>query len=268
MHPLNRSTRPSTEIPNAAPPFPAPDALGSAERTAIGTADGSVVVEYCGEWFGVGPDEEFTIGRDADLAIDDNPFLHRRLLSVSHHDGFWLLHNVGSRLAVTVTDGAGRFQSWLAPSARLPLVFGRTTAVFTAGPTTYEVALYVAEPVFSETHPSGLSGTTTIGDVSLTPTQRLLILALAEPMLLREGSGMGELPTSATAAERLGWTVTRFNRKLDNVCEKLDRLGIQGLRGGLRSYATNRRARLVEYALASRLVTRADLPLLDMEEQG
>lgn len=228
----------------------------------------SLLVEYCGEWFQVVPEQVFTIGRDADLSIDDNPFLHRRLLEISEYEGIWLLRNVGARLAVTVTDGAGRLQSWLAPGARLPLVFGRTVVVFTAGPTTYELEVHVAEPVFAETHPAGVSGTTTVGDVSLTESQRLLVLALAEPMLVREGSGMGEIPTSARAAARLGWTITRFNRKLDNVCDKLDRLGVQGLRGGVRSYATNRRIRLVEYAIAARMVTRSDLPLLDVAESA
>lgn len=226
----------------------------------------AVSVEYCGEWFAVVPGQTFSIGREADLAVDDNPFLHRRLLEIREFEGIWLLQNVGSRLAVTVTDGAGRLQSWLAPGGRLPLVFGSTTVVFTAGPTTYEISLHVAEPMFSETLPSSAEGTTTIGDVTFTLSQRQLILALAEPMLIREGSGMGEIPTSAKAAARLGWAITRFNRKLDNVCDKLDRMGVQGLRGGVRSYATNRRIRLVEYAIAARLVTRADLPLLDRED--
>jgi hypothetical protein len=230
-----------------------------------GTDERRVDIEFCGEWFSVTSGHEFTIGREGDLVVDDNPFLHRRLLEIREFEGIWLLENVGSRLAVTVTDGGGRLQSWLAPSGRLPLVFGRTTVVFTAGPTTYEIALHVAEPVFSETQPRSGEGTTTIGDVTFTLSQRQLILALAEPMLLREGSGMGEIPTSSAAAQRLGWSVTRFNRKLDNVCDKLDRMGVQGLRGGVRSYATNRRIRLVEYALAARLVTRADLPLLDQE---
>jgi hypothetical protein len=72
------------------------------------------------------------------------------------------------------------------------------------------------------------------------------------------------MPSSAEAAARLGWTMTRFNRKLDNVCDKLDRAGVKGLRGGSGGLATNRRARLVEYAVASRLVTAADLDLLDL----
>lgn len=226
--------------------------------------DGGLHIEYCGEWFTVAPGDTFSMGREADLSIDDNPFLHRRLLEIVDNEGLWMLRNVGSRLAVTVSDGAGRLQSWLAPGARLPLVFGRTTVVFTAGPTTYEVTIYVAEPVFSESHPPAGEGTTTIGDVTLTVSQKQLIVALAESLLKRDGSGLGEIPTSARAAARLGWSVTRFNRKLDNVCDKFDRLGVQGLRGGVRSYATNRRIRLVEYAIASRLVTRADLPLLDL----
>ena len=57
--------------------------------------------------------------------------------------------------------------------------------------------------------------------------------------------------------------MTTFNRKLDNVCEKLDKIGVDGLRGGRGKLATNRRARLVEYAVATRLVSVDDLALLD-----
>jgi hypothetical protein len=71
------------------------------------------------------------------------------------------------------------------------------------------------------------------------------------------------VPTSAEAAARLGWSMTTFNRKLDNVCEKLDKIGVDGLRGGRGRLATNRRARLVEYAVATRLVSADDLALLD-----
>src|SRR5690625_6113241 len=86
-------------------------------------------------------------------------------------------------------------------------------------------------------------------------------------MLNREGSGMSSVPTSAQASKRLGWQLTKFNRKLDNVCDKLDRLGVRGLRGGPGKLASNRRARLVEHAVFSRLVTSADLPLLDQSDR-
>ena len=82
-------------------------------------------------------------------------------------------------------------------------------------------------------------------------------------MLRREGTGFSAIPSSAAAAKTLGWALTRFNRKLDNVCEKLHRHGVRGLRGGPGKLAVNRRARLVEHAVASRLVVPEQLSLLD-----
>ena len=71
------------------------------------------------------------------------------------------------------------------------------------------------------------------------------------------------MPQSGAAAQRLGWTVTKFNRKLDNVCQKLADAGIRGLHGGPGKLASNRKSRLVEHALSTRLVSEADLALLD-----
>nr|WP_149084351.1 MULTISPECIES: hypothetical protein [Microbacterium] len=223
-----------------------------------------VTVEFAGEYFPIAQGSRFIVGREGDLTLDDNLFLHRHFLEISEGDGLWWLSNIGTRLTATVTDSAGGVQAWLAPGARLPLVFETTTVVFSAGPTTYELVLHAAEPAFRATKRDyDDDGMSTIGDVPLTVSQKLLILALAEPQLRRDGTGMSEIPSSAKAAERLGWTVTRFNRKLDNVCDKFDRVGVPGMRGGQRSFATNRRARLVEHVIASRLVTKDDLPLLD-----
>lgn len=225
----------------------------------------TISVEYCGEWYRVGDGEELNIGREAELNIDeDNAFLHRRFLTVLQADGMWWLVNVGSRLSATITDGTGTMQAWLAPGARLPLVFAETKVVFTAGPTTYDLSIHADSPEFEKV-PSADDpvGETTMGAVALTESQKLLILALAEPMLTRDGTGMSAVPSSAQAADRLGWPRTKFNRKLDNVCDKLDRLGVRGLRGGPGKLASNRRARLVEHAVFSNLVVPEDLPLLD-----
>nr|WP_254359733.1 hypothetical protein [Microbacterium hominis] len=228
-----------------------------------------LTVEFAGEHFVVDPSSTFTVGRDGDLAIDDNLFLHRHFLTIENLEGLWLLSNVGSRLSATVTDSGGRVQAWLAPGARLPLVFASTSVIFSAGPTTYELTIRSSAPAFRETEPRDFDDdASTIGEVPLTLSQKLMILALAEPVLRREGTGMSELPTSAQAAARLGWALTKFNRKLDNVCDKLDRIGVPGLRGGVGSYATNRRVRLVEHAISARLVSRADLPLLDQEHDA
>jgi len=95
------------------------------------------------------------------------------------------------------------------------------------------------------------------------PSHDARIGAPAEPIVRREGTGFSAIPSSAEAAKTLGWALTRFNRKLDNVCDKLDRVGVAGLRGGGGKLATNRRARLVEHAVTSHLVTPADLYLLE-----
>lgn len=231
-------------------------------------APGELRVEFAGEWYAPEPGAEFIIGREGDLVIDDNPYLHRSFLQLSKANGLWWVTNVGGRLAATLTDSDGRMQSWIAPGARAPIVFGRMCLTFSAGSTTYELNLFCESSTFTPTPSIAATnedGDETVGRVSLTPSQKLLILALAETRLRRLGSGAVDVPSSTAAAARLGWPLTRFTRKLDNVCEKFDRIGVEGLRGGSDGYAVNRRVRLVEYAVTSLLVTAADLPLLDAE---
>jgi hypothetical protein len=224
-------------------------------------------VEFCGERIPISPDEPFHIGREADLDIDDNPYLHRKFLMLHHEDGLWWLSNVGSHLSAGVVAGDAGFQATLAPGARVPLVFGVTAVVFSAGPTTYELEIHSgAMPLTSVTSGEpARGGETTIGVVSLTESQKLLIVVLAEEVLRRSGTGASSIPSSAQAAARLGWPITKFNRKLDNVCDKFDQIGVSGVRGGSGRLASNRRVKLVEYAVASRLVTRDDLPMIDAE---
>ena len=225
----------------------------------------AAVVEYCGEQFPLGAGARFSIGREADLAIDDNPYLHRRFLLVYHQNALWWLSNLGTHLSVSVSAGDG-FTATLGPGAQMPLVYGVSTIVFTAGPTTYELSVHTPQPtVGAVTGPAMISGTTTQGVPMLTESQKLLIVVLAEEILRRDGTGASSIPSSAQAAGRLGWSITKFNRKLDNVCDKLDQLGVSGMRAGGGRLATNRRAKLVEYAVASRIVSRADLPMIDAE---
>jgi len=220
-------------------------------------------IEFCGERTII-DHQPFTIGRDGDLVIDDdNRFLHRQFLRLSSQQGVWLLANVGTRLSANVADAAGRLNAFLAPGAVLPVVFDDTVVRFTAGPTTYEFTIGLAEPSFVPGHVNQSdSGDATIGRVIMTPDQLRLVLALAEPALRGGGRVGTTMPSSGDAAQRLGWTITKFNRKLDNVCQKLAAQGVRGLHGDPGRLASNRRARLVEYALAVRLVTGDDLGLL------
>jgi hypothetical protein len=222
-------------------------------------------VEFCGESLPLSGTTPFRVGREGDLALDDNPYLHRNFLTLDRRHGLWWLTNIGSRVSATVSDPDGRLQAWVAPGAAIPLVMKRTMVRFTAGPTTYEFEIVLEEPQFTPVVSPipAADGTMTIGNVQFTPDQLLMIIALAEPSLRREGWGQIVLPTSEEAAKRLGWPLTRFNRKIDNVCDKLAKLGVKGLHGGPDKLAGGRRARLVEYALAARWVTAEHLALLD-----
>jgi len=224
----------------------------------------SLIVEYEDLTYPVFRDQPFDIGREADLCLDRNPYLHRRFLRISYEPDLWWISNIGSGLGATMYDQASGMQAWLGPSSRLPLVFSRVDVVFTAGPCSYRLALLNNAPQWQ----GGVvevdaEGDTTVREVGWTSAQKLAVLALAEPMLQREGFGVVHIPSNANAAERIGWAVKRFEKKIDNVCAKLDRLGVDGMRGGVREHASGRRSRLVEWAISTGFVTIADLALLD-----
>lgn len=224
----------------------------------------TLTIDFAGEVTELTPGQVFTVGREGTLALDDNPYLHRHFLEIAWHGDLWWVANLGTRIPAGLTDDQGLMRSTLAPGARLPIVFDRTSLTFGAGGTSYELLLegraraYCPVPVRRH-----LGGDTTITPAGFTESQLQAILALAEPVLRRRGSGASSVPTAVEAAQRLGWSQTRFNRKLDNVCEKLTNAGVSGLRGSVSSTATNRRVRLVEYAVSTLLVTAADLRLLD-----
>ena len=227
-------------------------------------------VDFAGEIWEVEAGAPIVVGREADISIDDNPYLHRQFLEIAVVDGLCWLTNLGAQLSATVADSAGRVQAWLSPGARLPIVFERSHGRFTAGATSYAIIVELDEAPFSDASltrdlPNDDVSDTTIGLVTLTRDQKLLIVALAEPLLLQEGIGAAALPSSADAARRLGWTSTKFTRKLDNVCEKLSKTGVRGLHGGQGQLASNRRARLVEYAISVGLVRESDLASLDAD---
>lgn len=224
----------------------------------------SLLIDFCGEKYHPDPESPFLIGREADLIVDsENPFLHRQFLQISRKGDLWWLANVGAQLTATISDSEGRMQAWLAPGSSLPLVFPQTVVWFTAGPTTYEFDIYSNAALY-ETIETAIEtdGSVTVGAVKLTPDQKLLIVALCEAVLRRGDRGAGSVPQSAAVAARLGWPVTKFNRKLDNVCEKLADLGVRGLHGGPTKLAVSRKARLIEYAMSARIVSIRDLELL------
>jgi hypothetical protein len=225
----------------------------------------AAAVEFCGDRFTLDPAQPFVVGREGALVIgDDNQYLHRLFLQLHAVDSLWWLSNIGATLAATVSDEHGVLQAYLAPGAALPLVVRRSVVWFTAGSTTYEFDVVLDDAPFTPVPSEAVTvGVATIGQDPLTPAQKRLVVALCESALRRGVRGTSAIPTSAAAAGRLGWTLKQFDRNLDKVCAKLSAGGVRGLHGGPGNLAVSRRNRLVEYALATRLVVPADLVLLE-----
>src|SRR6188768_1607661 len=120
-------------------------------------------LEFCGEWYDIVSPNDFHIGRESDLVIDDNPYLHRKFLRIYEDFGMWWLANVGTLLSATVTDATGQVQAWLAPGAKLPIVFPQLQVLFSAGSTTYDFTIHAADDFYNTAvSVAGSGGATTI----------------------------------------------------------------------------------------------------------
>jgi hypothetical protein len=228
-------------------------------------------VEYCGEVRAVETSDELTFGRAGDLRIDDNRHLHRVLGRLWARGEQWWLTNEGSSISIQIADADSRSNVVLAPGSEIALSFPNSILRFRAGITDYELALSVPDREDEEEDDEGedpwddeFTDTIALGDIVLTDEQRLLLLALAEPTL-RDPHVKQDLPANRAVARRLGWSITKFNRKLDNLCNRFAKLGVGGLRGSIDQLATDRRRRLVDHAIDSGLITAAQLDRLPPE---
>ena len=223
-----------------------------------------LTVDFAGEVHELNPGDTLEFGRGAELDIDSNPYLHRRVGRFEYRSGYWFLSNIGRSTHIVVIDSATLSQATVAPGRELALSFTPATVRFRAGRATYEVLVEGggAPPGVAERHDDDAFGTLTVSTIPLTPSQRLLIVSLAEPTLREPTAGI-QIPASRQAAARLRWPITKFNRKLDNVCDKLTKAGVAGLHGAPGALASSRRRTLVEFALQSGLVTTDDLALMD-----
>lgn len=232
----------------------------------IGSA-AQLIVEFAGEERALDPGDELTFGRSADLVIDENRYLHRVLGRFTYGRGTWWLTNLGSAIPLTVSDVAGPSFARVAPGSTIAVSFDSATITFEAGGSNYELHVDVLGPVagtdVEDVDLEGISDeiTTTASSLPLTDEQRLLLVALAEAQLLDPSSTI-DLPTNRQVASRLGWTVTKYNRKLDGLCRKFSAAGVAGLHGSTDALARDRRVRLVDHAMHAGVVTAADLHLL------
>ncbi|MFT3852334.1 MAG: hypothetical protein QM733_06320 [Ilumatobacteraceae bacterium] len=232
-----------------------------------------LAVEFLGEQRLLSPGEELTFGRAADLVVDENRYLHRVLGRFVSNAGWWWLANLGSSIPITMSDAKSPSFTRLAPGATTVISFDSASVGFEAGGATYELLVDVlrdeaADPADADDDDDDVDPgwsaevTTTASSLPMSAEQRLLLVALAEAQL-RDPAAVLDLPTNRQIASSLGWTITKYNRKLDGLCVKFAAHGVSGLRGSTDALARDRRLRLVDHALHAGVVTPDDLPLLD-----
>lgn len=204
-------------------------------------------LEFAGETMRA--ERTVTFGRDADLELDNNPFLHRRTGAFVRDGDTWSIHNVGSKLFLTVVSGDGT-RAELPPGTRHAIVHGTGLVRVVAGRSTYEINYALAAEPAAPAAALGApdDGTETVQvDLALTPREIDFLVTFARPALL----GLAEpMPTYADVAGT--WDVSP--KTLDNALQSIKRkfraaklVRDQGLDA------------VVQVAIQHSLITRADL---------
>lgn len=228
-----------------------------------------LIIDLAGERHEVHPPDTLTFGRTADLVVDEaNRYLHRLVGRFFWHAESWWLENLGRSIELEVVTGGGSVSRLPARQPDrdpvvVPLAGPAFRVLFEAGGLPYELEGAISAvtlPVGSPEVPPG-ADTVGYGTIEVTEEERRLLLRLAEPVLRDPTLGAADLPSSREAALRLGWSISKFNRKLDYLCARLTEAGVRGLHGsrGEGRTAQNRRWVLVQHAVNSRLVKPVDL---------
>jgi len=225
-------------------------------------ASGALLVTFLDQERRLGPEEQLSFGRLADLVVDeDNQYMSGLVGRFFWWNGLWWLENLGNKVELTLL-GADRVTVRLPPGAQAPIVIGVAAVRFKAGGLPYAVEVELSStpgpPPSPLPKPPG-AATRSFGYVHLTPDERSLLVELARPFLLDAANGPDSLPSNGAVARRLGWGAKKLNRTLDYLCVRLTKAGVRGLQGSRDNLAVNRRWVLVEHAVAEMLVTADDL---------
>ena len=220
-------------------------------------------LSFIDERFHLGPGDAITFGRTADIVLDANPWLHRICGRVVWREGLFWLQNLGARLPLVYLAPSSALTWTIPPGCQVALTVAEFSLELTAGRAHYRIEATL-DGVDASTDEIDMRGTVTLrhGLVPLTADQHLLLVALCEMTLRHPAQAVQPLPRNDLLATRLGWTMGKFNRKLDSTCAKFVARGVRGLQGSNSGRANDRRRALIDHAISNGLVTPSELALL------
>jgi hypothetical protein len=224
----------------------------------MSTQEGNpIVVDFEGATYEVNAGASLTFGRRGDVVVDPaNRMLHRVLGSLTQRADGWWLSNVGSSIALVVSDLDGASFARVVPGGSMPLPFARSAIAFSAGRANYRLTVvqpgwtahYAAPPELYPTEP-----TVTASRLVFNDEQYVLLAALARSRAVGP-PGQPSVASRRQLARELGWSQAKLGRKLDHLCNKLARAGVPGLIGAAGRPAANRRQLLADAAVELGLV--------------
>lgn len=206
------------------------------------------------------PDEPFTFGRSpsCDLTLDDTDRSISRVAGrIEYVGGFWTLFNTSSSRPLYLIGEVGLRRT--IPTGGREVLPNGETRIVVVGVRTHELVLAVGDAAVAAADHIDLTrldaDRTTMP--TITANERIALVAVAEGYLLPHPRHDPQPRTYNESADRLGLPVSTVRKRVENVRKKLIDAGVFQIEGA------DARAATVEFALAVRLITGADLPLLD-----
>lgn len=211
------------------------------------TNHSELTVRFVGEIYR--PTTELTFGRQADLTLDENNFLHRRAGRFRHREDTWWLENLGGRLRLTMVSSDGSLLD-LQPGSSSPLLGDSGEVSVTAGPTRYtmEYELQRIQMAVTDSVSFRVSGadTMTYGPI-LTPRELDFVVVMAQGRLTGR---LGPIPSHGEIAEIWGVSAKTVDNTLQRLRTKLRNQNIHSITSS---------ETLIEYLVTQGLVSMVDL---------
>jgi hypothetical protein len=214
-----------------------------------------LTVQFVGETYH--PTRDLVFGRQAELSLDDNNYLHRQAGRFRLRAETWWLENLGRRLRLTMVSSDGSVID-LRPGASSPLLGDAGEVALTAGPTRYAIEYRLAQSQVSWEDTVDYRGpgadTMTYGTM-LTPRELDFVVVMAQGRLTGR---LGPLPSHGEIAEIWGVSHKTVDNTLQRLRAKLRKQNITFVQSS---------ETLIDYLVTQGLLTIADLEWASIDGQ-
>lgn len=169
--------------------------------------------------------QEAVIGRAGTFPIGtDDAFLHRNLIQFWYGGVGWMIANRGRHIPLDIEPRGSRSLTriHLGPGGVTAMPAGPSAITFSTPERQYEIHIDI--PSTGIARPSKFSAAD--GDVTNArhvpnEEQRIMMEALAAPLIHNPGAHDGDIPTVRELSAQLGWTEKKTNQKIERLCQRL-----------------------------------------------